>query len=297
VDGVRARRGRHVPLEKRVLPRRANAAAAPVLPPARPFLKWAGGKAQLFEQLRPLLPGRFENYFEPFVGGGAVFFGVRPRVATLSDVNSELVETYGVVRDEPDALIAALKRHRYEKDYFYHVRDQKPAELSLVDRAARMIFLNKTAFNGLYRVNSRGQFNVPFGRHRQPQFCDEDNLNACSLALEQVRLENADFELVLSDARRGDFVYIDPPYVPVSDTAYFTAYIPGGFAWADQQRLAEVVTKLAARGVKVMLSNSDVTVLRELYRDFRIETVTATRRINSRVDGRGSLTEIVVLTY
>jgi DNA adenine methylase len=297
VDGVAARRGGQASLEKRVLPRRANAAAAPALPQARPFLKWAGGKAQLLEQLRPLLPGRFENYFEPFVGGGAVFFGVRPRVATLSDVNRELVETYEVVRDQPDALIAALKRHRYEKDYFYHVRDQNPAQLSVVDRAARMIFLNKTAFNGLYRVNSRGQFNVPFGRHRQPQFCDEDNLKACSLALEQVRLENADFEEVLSDAGRGDFVYFDPPYVPVSDTAYFTAYIPGGFSWADQQRLAEVVGRLAARGVKVMLSNSDVAPLRELYQDFRIETVTATRRINSRVEGRGSLTEIVVLTY
>jgi DNA adenine methylase len=138
---------------------------------------------------------------------------------------------------------------------------------------------------------------VPFGRHRQPQFCDEENLKACSLALEQVRIEHADFAAVLSEARRGDFVYVDPPYVPVSDTAYFTAYIPGGFSWADQQRLAEVIDRLAARGVKVMLSNSDVPALRELYREFRVETVTATRRINSRVDGRGALSEIVVLTY
>ena len=268
-----------------------------MLPAARPFLKWAGGKAQLLDQLRPLFPGRFENYFEPFVGGGAVFFGVRPEVATLSDVNGELVNTYEIVRDRPDALITALKRHRYEKEYFYRVRDQKPAELSPVERAARMIFLNKTAFNGLYRVNSRGQFNVPFGRHRQPQFCDEDNLKACSLALEHVRFDNVDFEMVLGDARRGDFVYFDPPYVPVSDTAYFTSYIPGGFSWADQQRLAGVVSRLAARGVKVMLSNSDVPALRDLYGNFRIETVTATRRINSRVDGRGSLSEIVVLTY
>ncbi len=297
MDGPRARRSAFTSLQKRVLPRRVNAPTAPVVPAARPFLKWAGGKAQLLEQLRPLLPTRFANYFEPFVGGGAVFFGVRPPAATLSDVNSELVKTYEVVRDRPSALIAALKRHRYEKDYFYSVRDQNPAELSVVERAARMIFLNKTAFNGLYRVNSRGQFNVPFGRHRQPQFCDEDNLKACALALEHVRLENADFEAVLGDARRGDFVYFDPPYVPVSDTAYFTSYIPGGFSWADQQRLAAVVSRLAARGVKVMLSNSDVPALRELYRDFRVETVTATRRINSRVDGRGSLTEIVVLTY
>jgi DNA adenine methylase len=266
-------------------------------PDPRPFLKWAGGKAQLLEQFEPLLPHFSGKYHEPFLGGGALFFSLRPRKARLTDVNQELISCYRAVRDSVDEVMGALESHRYDKDYFYAVREIDPALLSPAERAARTIFLNKTAFNGLYRVNSRNQFNVPFGRHKNPLICDRENLLACSHVLRGVSLETADFTGVLEQAKASDFVYFDPPYVPLSDTAYFTAYAPGGFSWAEQRRLAEVFEALHRRGVKLMLSNSDVPQLRELYASFRIESVTATRRINSNVDGRGKLAEIVVLNY
>ncbi len=275
-----------------VTARLATTSAAP-----RPFLKWAGGKSQLLEQFGPLLPRAFEGYHEPFLGGAAVFFSLRAARARLTDVNEELIGCYRAVRDDADGVISALLQHRYEKSHFYAVREQDPAGLSATERAARTIFLNKTAFNGLYRVNSRGVFNVPFGRYQNPLICDPDNLLACSAALQYVSLEVADFSAVLEHARAGDFVYFDPPYVPLSDTAYFTGYAPGGFAWQRQQELAHVFTELSRRGVHAMLSNSDVPALRELYGAFRIETVAASRRINSSIAKRGKLNEIVVLNY
>lgn len=273
-----------------------RAARIPERPP-KPFLKWAGGKGRLLEQFAPLLPKKYARYFEPFLGGGALFFGLRPKKARLSDVNAELVDCYTAVRDDVDSLIAELKRHRYEKDHFYRVRALDPRSLSLPARAARTIFLNKTAFNGLYRVNSSGQFNVPFGRHRDPQFCDEDNLRACCRALRKVELIVADFTDVLKKSNEGDFVYFDPPYVPVSKTAYFTAYAPGGFGWPDQQRLAAVFVELDRMGVQVMLSNSDVPALRKLYAGYRLDRVAAARAINSKVEGRGKIAELVVRNY
>ena len=273
-----------------------RAARIPERPP-KPFLKWAGGKGRLLEQFAPLLPKKYVRYFEPFLGGGALFFGLRPKKARLSDVNAELVDCYTAVRDDVDSLIAELKRHRYEKNHFYRVRALDPRSLALPARAARTIFLNKTAFNGLYRVNSSGQFNVPFGRHRDPQFCDEDNLRACSRALRKVELIVSDFTDVLKKSNEGDFVYFDPPYVPVSKTAYFTAYAPGGFDWPDQQRLAEVFVELDRMGVQVMLSNSDVPALRKLYAGYRLDCVAAARAINSKVEGRGKIAELVVRNY
>jgi len=264
---------------------------------ARPFLKWAGGKSQLLPQLRPFIPKTFKAYHEVFLGGGALFFALGPRAARLTDVNTELIDCYRAVRDDVDGVIAALRKHRYEKEHFYKVRALAPESLSPAARAARMIFLNKTAFNGLYRVNSSGRFNVPFGRHRNPLICDVENLRACSVALAQAATEIADFSAVADHAKRGDFVYFDPPYVPVSDTSYFTSYSVGGFTWDDQRRLAEVLRLLSKRKVKVMLSNSDAPQLRALYSEFRIETVEATRRINSQVGGRGKINEILVLNY
>jgi len=263
----------------------------------RPFLKWAGGKAQLLDQLAPLFPAKFGRYFEPFLGGGAVFFSFRPERARLTDVNSELIACYRAVRDEPSAVVTALSAHHYDKDHFYEVREQNPEQLTSAERAARTIFLNKAAFNGLYRVNSRGLFNVPFGRHRNPTICDPGNLAACSAALQIAELEVADFSSVLAHARAGDFVYFDPPYAPVSDTADFTAYAAGGFTWARQEQLAATFRELGARGVRAALSNSDVPALRQLYADQRIETVAALRRINSNAGRRGKLSEIVVLNY
>jgi DNA adenine methylase len=277
-------------------------------PAPRPFLKWVGGKTQLLEQMEPLLPPTFRRYFEPFVGGAALFFdlhatGRLPKPvdaasrAFLSDVNTELVDCYVAVRDHVEALIRALREHRYESDHYYEVRALKPAGLPLPKRAARTIFLNKTGYNGLYRVNKSGQFNVPFGRFTKPLFCDVDNLRACSRALQKVSIDTGDFASVLEHAKKGDFVYFDPPYVPLSPTSDFTAYIPGGFREPEQRKLAKVFAKLASRGVNVMLSNSDAPLVRELYGDFRIDTVYASRSVNSDITRRGKLKEVVVRSY
>lgn len=271
-------------------------------PRARPFLKWAGGKSQLLEQYQPLLPRRFERYHEPFVGGAAVFFSLRAAIparfgATLTDFNDELANCYRVVRDRVEALIAALGGHSYDREHYYAVREQDPAGLDPVARAARTIFLNRAGFNGLYRVNSEGRFNVPFGRYANPKICDADNLRACAAALRGVACETRDFAAVADAAEPGDFVYFDPPYTPVSSTANFTAYNPGGFGWKEQQRLAELVHTLAARKVKVMLSNSDVPEIRSLYRGLPVIEVQASRSINCKAGGRGKIGEVVILSY
>jgi DNA adenine methylase len=267
-------------------------------PPARPFLKWAGGKSQLLEQLRACLPRSFGAYHEPFLGGAALFFSLgNHRPALLSDINEELIVCYRAIRDDVEAVIESLGVHQYERDYFYRVRDLNPAELSIAERAARTIFLNKTAFNGLYRVNNQGKFNVPFGRHRKPLICDSDNLRACSLALRGTWIDTLDFASATAGAAAGDLVYFDPPYVPVSATAAFTGYARGGFNWTSQKALARTVQELTDRGVKVMLSNSDVPALRELYAGLRVETVKASRRINSKTEARGTVAELIVMNY
>lgn len=269
-------------------------------PRARPFLKWAGGKGQLIEQIRPLLPRAWGRYFEPFVGSGALFFALRPAAATLADVNGELVDCYVAVQKHVEAVIAELCEHEYDEEHYYRVRDLDPDALPPAKRAARTIYLNKTGYNGLYRVNRKGRFNVPFGRHTNPGFrqaASLDNLRACARALRGVNLVVRDFEQVLRDARRGDFVYFDPPYVPVSATAAFTSYVPGGFGPADQERLARVFRGLSRRGVRAMLSNSDTAAVRALYAGFPIDTVHASRSINSNVERRGKIGEVVVRNY
>ena len=271
-------------------------------PEPRPFLKWVGGKTQLLEQLEPLMPATFRDYFEPFVGGAAMFYDLFAKdrlngAVRLSDQNAELIDAYVAIRDSVDDVIAELRNHKYESEHYYKVRQVDRATLPLAARAARTIFLNKTGFNGLYRVNRSGQFNVPFGRFTNPTFCDVENLRACSRALRGFTVEQGDFESVLEHARKGDFVYFDPPYVPLSPTSDFTAYVPGGFGEGEQRKLAKVFGKLAKRGVYAMLSNSDTPFVRELYKDFDIETVYAARSVNSNAARRGKLPEVVVRTY
>jgi len=212
----------------------------------------------------------------------------------LSDVNAEIIGCYTAVRDDVERLIRSLKRHHYDSDHYYAVRDADPAKMTPVDRAARTIFLNKTGFNGLYRVNRSGKFNVPFGRYARPLICDEDNLRACSAALAKIELVVSDFEGAALRAKPGDFVYFDPPYVPLSRTSTFTAYAPGGFGGEAQERLAVLFSKLALDGVQVLLSNSDVPSIRKLYAAHRIETVRASRAINSKPLLRGPVSEVLV---
>lgn len=262
--------------------------------PAKPFLKWAGGKTQLLAEILARVPTRFGRYYEPFLGGGAVFFGLKPQRATLSDINPDLIATYTAIRDEVDAVIEALQGYRCDKDDYYRVRSQSLDGLTSAQRAARLIFLNRTCFNGLYRVNRLGQFNVPFGRYTNPTICHTDNLQQVSRAMQNMRLRCQPVSQVARQARRGDFVYFDPPYVPLSATAQFVSYARGGFALEDQKKLARLFAALARRGVQVLLSNSDTPLVRHLYRKFRIEQVMARRRISRTVEGRGAVAEVLV---
>jgi len=286
---------------------RSNGGPAPAVPAGSveirpgPFVKWAGGKSRLLSAFDRLLPPGFDpsrgRYFEPFVGGGALFFHLAPARAVLSDSNPELVNCYQVVRDRVEELIALLREHKNDRQHFYKVRSLSPAGLSAAERAARLIFLNKTCFNGLYRVNSRGEFNVPFGRYDNPRICDGENLRAVSARLRDVEILCLPFEQTVRRAKAGDFVYLDPPYQPVSATANFTGYTATAFGDKDQERLAAVFSQLSKRGCLVMLSNSDSPVIRELYKDFRIAEVKASRAINCKAERRGRVSELVIMNY
>jgi len=274
---------------------------------ARPFLKWAGGKTQLLDQFQRFFPGPgvMRRYLEPFVGSGAVFFRVKsllgPERSVLADSNEDLINVYDVIQTDLEGLIRRLERHRrlHSKEHYYRTRAQLTIRMTDTSRAARFIYLNKTCYNGLYRVNSRGQFNVPMGRYVNPPILDEANLRAVGAALRGVRMLNAGFEQTLDYAKAGDFIYLDPPYHPISSTSYFTAYTQDRFQASDQQALADVFVQLHRRGCLLMLSNSDAPLPREIYRnpDFRIEQVSARRNINSRADRRGHISEVVVVNY
>lgn len=280
---------------------------------ALPFLKWAGGKGQLlkqYDEFFPKVPMRY--YFEPFVGSGAVFFHLRGHGLfehySLSDVNKELINCYQIVKNEVEELIKLLAVHKklhteQGKEYYYQIRakdrESQWKNTSPVERAARMIYLNKTCFNGLWRVNSQGQFNVPMGRYKAPDILNEDRLLAASAALQGVELKVSGFEQVLEYAQEGDFVYFDPPYVPLSPTANFTSYSADSFGESDQRHLADIFAKLDKKGCRVMLSNSDTRLVRELYQAFHfgIKEVNARRAISSNGSDRGPITEVVVLNY
>jgi DNA adenine methylase len=257
-------------------------------------LKWAGGKTQLLAKILERFPEQFNRYHEPFVGGGAVFFNLEPKSCTLSDVNGDLVTTYTALRDDVDGVIENLKQHRAEEAYYYTVRDEMVSGLSTTEAAARIIFLNRTCFNGLYRVNRSGKFNVPFGRYANPTICNETNLRAVSEALRGVKIRHESVFQMGRRVRRGDLVYFDPPYDPVSKTASFTAYTKGGFGDPEQEQLAQMFRRFAERGVHCVLSNSDTPFIRSLYKDFRVDQVYARRAINSRADRRGPVSEVLV---
>jgi DNA adenine methylase len=273
---------------------------------ARPFVKWAGGKQQLLRQFESFFPERFNCYFEPFVGGGAVFFHLwnGNKIANgifLFDNNEELINAYKTVRDDVDELIQLLDSHKlkHNRDYYYKTRalDRQDITLSDLERAARTLYLNKTCFNGLYRVNSTGQFNVPLGSYKNPKILDEELLRAGSTALQKVEIIVGDFRKIVDFAEADDFIYFDPPYDPLSRTANFTSYTAGNFGDKDQEDLAEVFSTLSDRGCLCMLSNSYTPFILNLYNQFRIETVRAIRAINSNASGRGAIKEVVVLNY
>lgn len=265
---------------------------------AKPFVKWAGGKARLLGQLGYLFPSQYEVYHEPFLGGGAVFFHLAPASAYLSDSNEELVNAFLMVRDHCEDLIQSLAGHRNERDYYYRIRDLHPEDLQPVERASRFIYLNKTCYNGLYRVNKKGRFNVPFGRYKNPCYDDRDTLTEASRLLRRARaIEAADFACVLDRANPGDFVYFDPPYQPISHTSRFTSYTAGSFNESQQERLAQVYRKLDSRGCRVMLSNSNSDLILRLYAGYRVERVRAKRAVNCDKNKRGEITELVVLNY
>jgi DNA adenine methylase len=261
----------------------------------RPFLKWAGGKSNLLHRLRPLVTRDYENYIEPFVGGGALFFDLSPYRAILSDLNTELMNCYRVVRDEPHRLLRLLETMSVDKETFYAIRRQNPEELHDVERAARLIYLNKTCYNGLYRVNKKGQFNTPFGRYEKMRICNVESISAASRALQGVMLLNGDFEYILSTyAKLGDFIYLDPPYPAVGIFSDFKRYTKEFFVEEDHVRLAEAVKELDRNGCKFVLSNAMHPLILKLYARFRKIDVEAPRYINCRGGKRGSVPELLI---
>jgi DNA adenine methylase len=272
----------------------------------RPIVKWAGGKTKLLSELVARMPGEMRTYAEPFSGGAALFFAIADQAekyartfdrAILADRNEELVISYNAVKRDVDAVIRELADYKYDRDLFYETRSKNPKTLTDAARAARLLFLNRTCFNGLWRVNSRGEFNVPFGRYKNPTICDADGLRAASRALARAEIVHADFADVTRDLGRGDFVYFDPPYAPVSDTADFTAYAAGGFGHDDQIRLTHEVEALRDRGALVMLSNADTPAMRALYKEFTLAVVGVSRSINSDATKRGETAELIVTTW
>ncbi len=269
-----------------------------------PVVKWVGGKRQLLDTFKPLLPARINSYCEPFIGGGALLFDLQPKKAFVNDINSNLILVYTVIRDNVNELIAALESFENTSDKFYEVRDwdrnkEFYSQLSDVMRAARIIYLNKTCYNGLYRVNNAGEFNSPFGHYKKPNIVNAPVLRAVSAYFNsaEIHFSATDYSEVLKKVRKGTFVYLDPPYDPISDTANFTGYSRGGFTRDDQIKLRECCDQLNSKGVKFMLSNSATDFIREQYAAYNITTVQAKRAINSVGSRRGDVDEVVVRNY
>ena len=273
-----------------------------------PFVKWAGGKRQLIPQLKDYFPKKFNKYIEPFVGGGAVFFYLyregflKNRKSVLIDINEELINCYNVIKNDVIDLIESLRNHKNEKNYFYKIRDldrnfETYNKMTATEKASRIIYLNKCCYNGLYRVNSKGQFNVPFGKYKNPLFCDEENLIEVNKALENVEILHNSFENSIKYAEVNDFIYLDPPYFPVSKTANFTSYTKENFNVDSQEDLCQVFKNLDEQGCKLMLSNSSNVYTNELYKDYKIATLQAKRAINCDPSKRGKISEILVMNY
>lgn len=271
-----------------------------------PVVKWVGGKRQLLDSILPLLPARMPLYCEPFAGGAALLFALRPERAVVNDLNTELVALYQVIRDDVEALIADLGKHKNSPDYFYALRNLDRdaaafAALSPVEKASRLLYLNRTCYNGLYRVNSAGQFNTPFGRYKNPNIVNAEGLRAASSYFNaaDIRFENRDFAAVLGGLPKSSFVYLDPPYDPLSETSSFTSYSKGGFGREEQIRLKECCDELTRRGIRFLLSNSVTPFILDLYKDYADWTtqVDARRAVNSVARGRGAVREVLVRNY
>jgi DNA adenine methylase len=262
---------------------------------AKPFLKWAGGKTRLLPVLRMVLARQtFRRYFEPFLGGAALFFDIGPKTAVLNDRNHELIFCYEIVRDQPRELFTTLKQMQVHEKEFYRIRSLNPENLPPVERAARFIYLNKTCYNGLYRVNRKGEFNTPYGRNDRVSLADEDNLHRASRILKNARLMSDDYSSAVKDAEKDDFVYLDPPYLPVGKYADFKRYTKETFFEDDHRKLADCFRELSDRGCHVVLSNSYHEKIAELYSGLYQKEVEMPRFINCKGEGRGRVRELLV---
>ena len=277
-----------------------------------PVLKWVGGKRQLLPIIHKHLPklSNTATYYEPFIGGGAVFFDLQPSKAVVNDINHELINVYQTIRDDVEKLIAELSnenKYANKSECYYKIRelDRNPDvynKLSNIEKAARVIYLNKTCYNGLYRVNSMGEFNSPFGRYKNPSIINEIGLRAVSKYFREadITFRNMDFEDALEGIKKGDFVYFDPPYVPLSTTSNFTGYNESGFGFEEQERLKRLCDKLTDQGVHILLSNSDCDYIRKLFSDkkrYTIIEVKAKRSINSISSARGEISEVLIINH
>ncbi|MEA2097578.1 MAG: DNA adenine methylase [Patescibacteria group bacterium] len=274
---------------------------------ARPFLKWVGGKKQIIPQIKQYIPRNYYRYFEPFIGGGALFFDLAPKKAYVNDINEILISVYRNIKFHPHKVVKKLEdlqktfyamNEKERKLYFYEIRNvfNEKEDSSLI-KTTYLIFLNKTCFNGMYRENSKGQFNVPFGRYKNPKILDEKNILAVSKLLQKTTITNYSFEKAVKDAKEGDFIYFDPPYHPLTITSNFTNYSNGGFNKEDQMKLRDVCINLDKRNCFVMLSNSNTQFIREIYHGFNQKTVLAARIINCKASGRGKINELLIMNY
>ncbi|MDU1911097.1 DNA adenine methylase [Fusobacterium sp.] len=268
-----------------------------------PVLKWVGGKRQLIPEITKLLPKKITKYYEPFLGGGALLFHIQPEKAVINDLNEELINCYNIIKKEPIKLIKSLKKHKNNSEYFYKIREldrtNEYINLTDVEKASRIIYLNKTCFNGLFRVNSSGEFNSPFGKYKNPKIVDEITIKAMSDYFNNNHIEiySTDYKKALKGIRKGNFVYFDPPYDPVSDSSNFTGYTKSGFSKQEQIELKKLCDQLNKKGIKFLLSNSATDFIKELYKEYYIESVNAKRNINSCKDGRGNIEELLIRNY
>jgi DNA adenine methylase len=267
-----------------------------------PFIKWVGGKRRVIPELQKRLPEKFNRYFEPFIGGGAFLFHLNRKNSFISDLNSELINLYRVVKDSVDELMEDLELHENSSEYYYNIRNldrdrESYKKLSDIEKASRFIYLNKSCFNGLYRVNRKGEFNVPFGKYKSPIYFERENLLKCSRFLQGVEIEQGDFTTYRQEIEREDFVYFDPPYFPITDTSNFTSYTKDGFGIDEQTRLLEFLREIDGKGAFFMLSNSYSEFTIDFYKEFNIDTIGVGRSINSRGDKRGKVKEIIVRNY
>ncbi len=274
---------------------------------ARPFLKWVGGKSQLLSQLQRHYPKKYNRYFEPFVGGGAVYFDIQPKMAFINDINRTLITAYGHIQGKPNELIKLLRKLHTQyheladdkrSDLYYEIRTKFNAiKDTSLEKSAYLIFLNKTGYNGMYRESSNGGYNVPFGKYKNPTILDEENIRAVSEALKEVVLTSFSFEEAVANTKKGDFVYFDPPYHPLNGTAKFTSYTEKKFLEDEQRKLRDVFVELDKRGCFVMMSNSHTDFIGKLYKGYKRHTVLANRAINCKADGRGKIKEYVITNY